>query len=236
MSERMVLVVEAFGHWALAWTLVVLAVAVWIARPATAPGAVRYGGWLLATFAGRRSGADRPRGGTAWPPGARCSAPSRPAVGRPSVGGPPSAFRSWFDGDADDRSARNRSATGRTIARRRGARGADSDRSAHGAAGRRVDSPDLRSDRWLLLAAGIWAAGFLSSPRGWSGRPAHPGPAGRGRADGPAGARIRAGAAFAASWGSVAGCGSPCIPRSPRRCASDCSGRSSSGRRPRTAR
>ena len=52
MSERTRLVAEAFGHWVLAWTLVVLAVGLWsvVLRPRRA--SVRYGGWLLATFAG----------------------------------------------------------------------------------------------------------------------------------------------------------------------------------------
>ena len=52
MNERTVLLAEALGHWVLAWTLVVLAVAMWIRVQRPRQAAIRYGGWLLATFAG----------------------------------------------------------------------------------------------------------------------------------------------------------------------------------------
>lgn len=52
MSEHAWRCVEWLGHWALAWTLVVAGVAAWltIARPSRV--ALRYAGWLWATFAG----------------------------------------------------------------------------------------------------------------------------------------------------------------------------------------
>ena len=52
MSERTVLLAEALGHWVLAWTLVVVAVVLWIRVRRPRRPAIRYGGWLLATFAG----------------------------------------------------------------------------------------------------------------------------------------------------------------------------------------
>src|SRR5436190_12383141 len=52
MSEHTWQGIEVLGHWLLAWTVVVGFIAVWIfcARPRRAT--VRYGGWLVATFAG----------------------------------------------------------------------------------------------------------------------------------------------------------------------------------------
>ncbi|WP_406694466.1 carboxypeptidase regulatory-like domain-containing protein [Singulisphaera sp. Ch08] len=43
---------ESLGHWALAWTLVVVAVGAWIRLGRPSRASLRYGGWLLATFAG----------------------------------------------------------------------------------------------------------------------------------------------------------------------------------------
>jgi hypothetical protein len=45
-------VAESLGHWLLAWTLVVMAVSLWIVVLRPRRAALRYGGWLLATFSG----------------------------------------------------------------------------------------------------------------------------------------------------------------------------------------
>ena len=188
MSERMVLVVEALGHWVLGWTLVVLAVAVWIraARPRRA--AVRYGGWLLATFAGAVLGpvvlAVGPLASWREVLGVL---PTRPTAAEPSDR--PTGSRSWFDGAADILPPGIGRGPG---GRRRPIRA------------RRSGSPVLLGRRDLREPEGIlrhhriagWTSRRASGPRASCSSPhvwlvglAHPVLAGRGRADRARGAR-----------------------------------------------
>ena len=153
--------------------------------------------------------------------------PSRPtAVASPE---PRAAFRSWFDGVPI--SVRTESVAVRADG------GADPEGARRQSAPARAEaSPTVgmghrtASDRWLVLAGGIWVAGFLvfagrlvwsacASARCWprSSR------SGRGARLGARGVRV-------ASWGFVVGSGSWSTPTSTRRCAWGCSGRSSSGR------
>ena len=96
MSERAWLLAEARGHWLLAWTLVVLAVVLWIRIQRPRGPAIRYGGWLLATFAGAALFplvvAVGPR--VSWSDllGLLRVAPSVPDQSENSI-----AFQSWFD-------------------------------------------------------------------------------------------------------------------------------------------
>jgi BlaR1 peptidase M56 len=158
MSERTVLVAEALGHWVLAWTLVVLAVMFWIRALRPHRAAVRYSGWLLATFAG-----------AALLPvvivvGPRASWSElvgliRAAPAAPSLQERPIALRSWFDNQPTF--SRPESVT---IPEDRPADRADS-ASRSGRAepsSPKIDPPHWSSiDRWLMIAVGVWAAGFL---------------------------------------------------------------------------
>ncbi len=158
MSDRMVLMVEALGHWVLAWTLVVLAVVLWIRVQRPRRSAIRYGGWLLATF-----------GGLALLPvvvavGPRVSwsevvglVRNVPAVAGQSDGA--IAFRSWFDDQPT-------SFPSESVVNREDhlGNGTESNllsgRAAPPAA--RVEPPTRPSiDRWLMIALGIWGAGLL---------------------------------------------------------------------------
>jgi beta-lactamase regulating signal transducer with metallopeptidase domain len=158
MSERTVLWAEALGHWVLAWTLVVLAVVLWILVRRPRRSTIRYGGWLLATFAG-----------AALLPivvvvGPRVSWSEvvdlvRRAPAVPDRSDSPSAFRSWFDDQPI--SFRQESVTARE---ERLAARAESvlldDRTEPPSS--RVDPPQTPVvDRWLMIAVGIWGAGFL---------------------------------------------------------------------------
>src|SRR5438034_5030527 len=98
MSEPMRLTVEALGHWVLGWTLIVLGVAVWIGAARPRRATVRYGGWLLATFAGAALAPVVIAVGplASWREVLRVF-PTRPAAAEPSE--PTAAFRSWFDGE-----------------------------------------------------------------------------------------------------------------------------------------
>ena len=158
MSERTVLLAEALGNWVLAWTLVVLAVVLWIRVQRPRRSAIRYGGWLLATFAGAVLlpvvVAVGPRVSWSEVVGLLRRAPAVPERLDRAV-----AFRSWFDDQP--MSFRPESVA------------ASEDRLAGPAesvllSGRaeppssRVEQPQGPAvDRWLMIALGIWGAGFL---------------------------------------------------------------------------
>ena len=211
MNERMVLVVEALGHWVLAWTLVVAAVSLWIGVLRPRRAAVRYGGWLLATFGGAALAPIIIAVGplASWREFVRVLS-SRPPVAATSES--PAAFRSWFDGPSG-------SVRPELVANR----ASDAvDPVGSGPTSGPVRPPDLpqaqadppaQSDRWLSLAAGIWVAGFLlfAARLVWSAR-AHPIPAGRGRADRTGGTPVRA-----RSVAARAGNPSPRADRRPSR-------------------
>ncbi len=161
MNERMVLVVETLGHWVLGWTLVVLAVAFWIGATRPRRAAVRYGGWLLATFAGAALAPIVLAVGplASWREIVRVFR-AGPQVGVVEASAAPAEFRSWFDGETSP--FRTEPAVSRS---------ADSiDRGEAEAipgpfppvamAGTKADPP-ARAERWLSLAAGLWSVGFL---------------------------------------------------------------------------
>jgi beta-lactamase regulating signal transducer with metallopeptidase domain len=158
MSEHMVLVVEAMGHWVLGWTVVVLVVSLWIGLLRPRRAAVRYGGWLLATFAGAALVPIVLAVGplASWREMLGVSQAGPPA-GETSE--PPAAFRSWFDGPS--------SSVPPALFANRGGVAADpvdagsiSGPARSSALPRTKAEPASPPDRWLSLAAGIWAAGF----------------------------------------------------------------------------
>ena len=155
MNEQIWSLTEMLGHWLLAWSVVVGLILVWlkVARPRRA--AVRYAGWLLATFAGMALlpivVAVGPR--TSWRVILTALRPTQVAPREP-----PAVFRSWFDRmpaavgprplamtteHSLDRSLMN----GRTNAAQTGLfRTA----TPHG-------SPEYR---WLLIALVMWSVGL----------------------------------------------------------------------------
>jgi beta-lactamase regulating signal transducer with metallopeptidase domain len=155
MSERLWSLIEIFGHWSLAWSVVVGLILLWlrVARPRRA--AVRYAGWLLATFAGLALlpvvvKVD-PR--TSW---REILAAVRPTQDAPH--NPPALFRSWFDGmpasagprklaTIDERGPDHFPANAPTTGARQTvtALTAEPQRSA--------------GELWLLIALLVWAAG-----------------------------------------------------------------------------
>jgi beta-lactamase regulating signal transducer with metallopeptidase domain/peroxiredoxin len=168
MNERSLLIAEALGHWLLAWTLVVLAVGsgMRVLRPRRA--AVRYGGWLLATFAGV---ALLPM--VAWV-GPRASwnellSALRPIRAVPAPEDSSPSFRSWF---AD------RTPDFRPVELPGMDEPAWLDRAPSSIDGRPATSPTVPAaapgsagDRWLWLGLGLWSAGFLAfaARLAWSG-------------------------------------------------------------------
>ncbi len=158
MSERTVLLAEALGHWILAWTLVVLVVMLWICVRRPRRPAVRYGGWLLATFAG--AGllpvvvAVGPRVSWSDVVGVfRTTSPVHDQSDRPID------LRSWFDDQPTSFRPKSDPVT-------------ESHRADHaesvlpsvraGPPISRVDPPRMASvDHWLTMTVGIWGAGFL---------------------------------------------------------------------------
>ena len=195
--------------------------------------ALRYGGWLLATFAGAASLAGRRRGGASnfleqgggshshRAGGPRTNGPSNrfPILVRPSADILPAGIGRG-QGGSPGRSGRVylplRSRRAALVQRRTTpkALGRSLAHDRPGNLGGRVS--DLR--RTVVLV-----------------RPAHPVAAGRARTYHTRGARNRAGVG-ASRCGSGGTSGSALTRRSPRQCASVCCVRSSSGRRRRTAR
>jgi beta-lactamase regulating signal transducer with metallopeptidase domain/peroxiredoxin len=159
MSERAHLVAEAFGHWVLAWTLVVLAVGLWsvVFRPRRA--SVRYGGWLLATFAGAALlpmvVAVGPR--VSW---SEVILPLLPAAAVSAPQEPSSSSRSWFA----DLPASVRPELMARSADPEDPRVASASRDGQPASTpvAPADVPQPARDRWLTLALGVWFAGFLA--------------------------------------------------------------------------
>jgi beta-lactamase regulating signal transducer with metallopeptidase domain len=155
MSERTVLLAEALGHWALAWTLVVLAVLLWIRVRRPRRSAIRYGGWLLATFAGAALLpvviAVGPR--VSWSEVTRLvhNAPAMPNQSDRAI-----AFRSWFDDQPT--SFRPESVPAEKEGQ---AESVLLDNRTAPSSSRLDPSPIPVADRWLMLAVGIWGAGFL---------------------------------------------------------------------------
>ncbi|MBV8430607.1 MAG: hypothetical protein JO244_05560, partial [Solirubrobacterales bacterium] len=94
MSERAWLWTEAVGHWALAWTVVVVMVGtwLWLGRPRRA--ALRYYGWLWATFAGLAIAPLVAGLGPRWSWREALALIRQAPAARPE---PPSRFRSWFE-------------------------------------------------------------------------------------------------------------------------------------------
>jgi beta-lactamase regulating signal transducer with metallopeptidase domain/peroxiredoxin len=158
MSERMVLIAEALGHWVLAWTLVLLAVMLWICALRPRRAAVRYAGWVLATFAG-----------AALLPvvivvGPRVSWSEVVGLIRTvSIVNVPSerpiAFRSWFA----DQPTSFRAELVTTFEDRSADRADSAWPSGRAEPISPKNNPRHRplTDRWLLIALGVWAAGFL---------------------------------------------------------------------------
>jgi beta-lactamase regulating signal transducer with metallopeptidase domain len=170
MNERTVLVVEALGHWVLAWTLVVLAVASWIGAARPRRAAVRYGGWLLATFAGLALAPIVLSVGPLanWREVFRVLVIERSA---PDSSESSAAFRSWFDGETSP--FRPESALIRPEdAIDRGDTGPTPEPARSVALARTASDPPRRSVRWLFLAAGVWVAGFslFAARLVWSAR------------------------------------------------------------------
>ena len=158
MSERAWLLAEALGHWLLAWTLVVLAVVLWIRIQRPRRPAIRYGGWLLATFAGAALLPARRRGGASRVL-ERCVGPPSPcAVGSRSIRKSncfPILVRQSPDFFSTGIGHGERGTPGRY------------DRDGHALRSRRATpsriDPYAASlvDRPLMFALGIWSAGFL---------------------------------------------------------------------------
>jgi beta-lactamase regulating signal transducer with metallopeptidase domain len=158
MSERMVMLAEGSGHWVLAWTLVVLAVVLWIRVQRPRRSALRYGGWLLATFAGAALlplvVVVGPR--ISW---SKAVGLLRTATAVPEPSDRPIAFRSWFDHQPTSFRPQTVVAGEDRLADR-----AESDLLSGRAEPPlpEVERPQRRSvDRWLMIPLGIWGAGFL---------------------------------------------------------------------------
>lgn len=155
MSERAWQWAEVLGHWSLAWTVVVVAVGVWIRLGRPRRVALRYWGWCWATFAGAALApmvlAVGPQ--VSWRDAVALIQPASAPTARA-----PARFVSWFEGisavvprDVPDASPGvERPAPGPSKA----------------PVGRTLETPPAdrlagSSDRWLSIALAVWAAGFL---------------------------------------------------------------------------
>ena len=158
MSDREWQWVESLGHWALSWTLVVLAVAAWIRKGSadrTVGPAVRYGAWLWATFAGAALApiiaGIVPR--VSWRD-VVASVAKPPAPRPPRTAG----FRSWFEriaaaGPHDRERAGALAPAPPGPASPPGAR-------AQGSEVRREGRAWDRNGRWIAMALVAWVVGF----------------------------------------------------------------------------
>ncbi len=158
MSERTRLVIEALGHWLLAWALVVLAVSLWAALLRPRRASVRYAGWLLATFAGAALlpavVAVGPR--VSW---REIFTRLLPGSSRQLAEVAPTSYRSWFA----DIPARVRPGLVARTANPEGFRdeSVSRDERLSATAPIQTKTPPNAGDRWLPLALGAWLAGFL---------------------------------------------------------------------------
>jgi len=157
MNDRIWALTEMLGHWLLAWSAVVSLTVLWLkmARPRTA--AVRYAGWLLATFAGL---ALLPAVVTVGP---RTSWHEMLAVLRPkrhAPEAPPAPFRSWFEGISAFDGPRPLATTLERRPDRLPSYG-PANASEVGSV-RRATVHRSAEDRWLLIAVVVWSVGFLA--------------------------------------------------------------------------
>jgi beta-lactamase regulating signal transducer with metallopeptidase domain len=155
MSDWRWSVIEMLGHWLLAWSVVVglIAVGLTLTRPRRA--AVRYGAWLLATFAGLallpvvvEIG---PR--TSW--GEILIALRRESVASQES---PASFRSWFDELPSSAGPRPLDTNVRPVADR-SLTDASTKLSRQRVFNRPAEPYKTAGNRWLLIALSIWAAG-----------------------------------------------------------------------------
>jgi beta-lactamase regulating signal transducer with metallopeptidase domain len=169
MNEHVFRITEAMGHWVLAWSLVVLIVGMGmrVLRPRRA--SVRYGGWLLSTFAG-----------AALLPlvvvvGPRASwrellAALRPPAAVPAREDPSPSFRSWFADMAPSIRPVEPARTG-DAQRLEAISSSLDERPATQKARPGATSLLPPGDRWLLLGLGLWSVGCLifAARLAWSG-------------------------------------------------------------------
>jgi|GEM_PF-2383996 len=148
---------ELLGHWVLAWTLVVAAVAAWmrVSRPGRA--SVRYGAWLLATFAGLLLAP------WALGVGPRISWVDVLAVvnlaPRGSTVDPVARFPSWFEGRP---AVAGESASEESPGPERTETIAPVDPQTRRTAGvAEEERRDVASAAWPGAVVAVWAAGFL---------------------------------------------------------------------------
>ncbi len=169
MNERSFLIAEALGHWVLAWALVVLTVGIGmrVLRPRRA--VVRYGGWLLSTFAGAALlplvAVVGPR--ASW---SELLAALRPPVSVPALAGSSPSFRSWFADTIP--SVRPVESPGKDDPPRLEESSLSiEERLATPTTVRAGVTPWPAGDRWLLLSLGLWSVGFMvfATRLVWSG-------------------------------------------------------------------
>ena len=159
MSDRSRMIIEALGHWLLAWVLVVLAVSLWAAILRPRRATVRYVGWLLATFAG-----------AALLPGVVAIGPriswreilprSRPVVRPSTLERPTFSLRSWFE-DLPRAPKPVLSSRQENPSNDDPIKTAMHDRTIQSPALPVGSAPHAAGDRWPTLGVILWLAGFL---------------------------------------------------------------------------